>query len=107
MANQNKYQATMQTKSQFRLLVGTLLLLFGFSGAADRTLAVQVETQQKEHPNVLFIAVDDLNDWIGCLEGHPQEAASAPPINAAASEVIHDALSWLLSQTNASDLRSG
>ena len=22
-------------------------------------------------PNVLFIAVDDLNDWIGCLEGHP------------------------------------
>ncbi|MEC9081683.1 MAG: sulfatase-like hydrolase/transferase, partial [Verrucomicrobiota bacterium] len=23
-------------------------------------------------PNVLFIAVDDLNDWIGCLEGHPQ-----------------------------------
>jgi arylsulfatase A-like enzyme len=25
-----------------------------------------------EHPNVLFIAVDDLNDWIGCLKGHPQ-----------------------------------
>lgn len=23
-------------------------------------------------PNVLFIAVDDLNDWIGVLEGHPQ-----------------------------------
>ena len=23
-------------------------------------------------PNVLFIAVDDLNDWIGCLDGHPQ-----------------------------------
>ena len=23
-------------------------------------------------PHVLFIAVDDLNDWIGCLEGHPQ-----------------------------------
>lgn len=22
--------------------------------------------------NVLFIAVDDLNDWVGCLEGHPQ-----------------------------------
>lgn len=22
--------------------------------------------------NVLFIAVDDLNDWIGCLGGHPQ-----------------------------------
>lgn len=23
-------------------------------------------------PNVLFIAVDDINDWVGCLEGHPQ-----------------------------------
>ncbi len=26
----------------------------------------------KEKPNVLFIAVDDLNDWVGCLNGHPQ-----------------------------------
>ena len=26
---------------------------------------------KKKHPNVLFIAVDDLNDWIGCLQGHP------------------------------------
>ena len=25
-----------------------------------------------EKPNVLMIAVDDLNDWIGCLGGHPQ-----------------------------------
>ncbi|HUV63884.1 MAG TPA: sulfatase [Sedimentisphaerales bacterium] len=23
-------------------------------------------------PNVLFISVDDLNDWVGCLGGHPQ-----------------------------------
>ncbi|QDT10841.1 sulfatase-like hydrolase/transferase [Stieleria marina] len=23
-------------------------------------------------PNVLFISVDDLNDWVGCLQGHPQ-----------------------------------
>jgi len=22
--------------------------------------------------NVLFIAIDDLNDWVGCLGGHPQ-----------------------------------
>ena len=25
-----------------------------------------------EKPNVLFIAIDDLNDWVGPLEGHPQ-----------------------------------
>lgn len=27
---------------------------------------------QATPPNVLFIAIDDLNDWIGCLGGHPQ-----------------------------------
>jgi arylsulfatase A-like enzyme len=26
----------------------------------------------EERPNVLFLAVDDLNDWIGCLGGHAQ-----------------------------------
>lgn len=26
----------------------------------------------KPAPNVLFISIDDLNDWIGCLGGHPQ-----------------------------------
>ncbi|TWU28833.1 sulfatase [Novipirellula artificiosorum] len=25
-----------------------------------------------EQPNVLLISVDDLNDWVGCLGGHPQ-----------------------------------
>jgi arylsulfatase A-like enzyme len=25
-----------------------------------------------DSPNVLFISVDDLNDWIGCMKGHPQ-----------------------------------
>src|SRR5262245_18863206 len=22
-------------------------------------------------PNVVFIAIDDQNDWLGCLQGHP------------------------------------
>jgi arylsulfatase A-like enzyme len=32
---------------------------------------VTAQTQPKR-PNVLFIAVDDLNDWIGAMGGHPQ-----------------------------------
>jgi len=26
----------------------------------------------EDKPNVLLIAIDDLNDWIGCMGGHPQ-----------------------------------
>ena len=45
----------------FRLILLTLFNLF---------LATLAHAAAK--PNVLFIAVDDLNDWIGCLGGHPQ-----------------------------------
>jgi arylsulfatase A-like enzyme len=34
--------------------------------------------------NVLFIAIDDLNDWIGCLGGHPQ--VKTPHINRLAKQ---------------------
>ena len=37
-------------------------------------------------PNVLFIAVDDLNDWVGYLGGHPQ--ASTPHIDALAGQGV-------------------
>ncbi len=49
-------------------LILRTFLLFAFcllySHRADASL--------KQKPNVLFIAVDDLNDWIGVLGGHPQ-----------------------------------
>lgn len=32
----------------------------------------QANAGDPAQPNVLFISVDDLNDWIGCLGGHPQ-----------------------------------
>ena len=35
-------------------------------GLIDKTLA-----QNPDKPNVLFFAVDDLNDWINCLGGYP------------------------------------
>ena len=34
--------------------------------------AAAAEATDTPRPNVLFIAVDDLNDWIGCLGAHPQ-----------------------------------
>ena len=34
-------------------------------------------------PNILFLAIDDQNDWIGCLGGHPQ--VKTPNIDALAS----------------------
>jgi len=36
----------------------------------------------QDPPNVLLIAIDDLNDWVGCLDGHPQ--AVTPNIDALA-----------------------
>ncbi len=54
-----------------RLLALAMLLL--------PTAAIAGESPR---PNVLFIAIDDLNDWVGCLGGHPQ--AATPHIDALA-----------------------
>lgn len=40
-----------------------------------------------KRPNVLFISIDDLNDWVGCLEGHPQ--VKTPHIDALASRGVN------------------
>ena len=42
-------------------------------------LAVTSVVTAARRPNVLFISVDDLNDWVGCLGGHPQ--AKTPNID--------------------------
>ena len=39
-----------------------------------------------EKPNVLFIAVDDLNDWVGFLGGHPQ--AKTPHMDRFAEKAV-------------------
>jgi len=33
---------------------------------------VMVGSSNSAHPNVLMIVIDDLNDWVGYLRGHPQ-----------------------------------
>lgn len=45
-----------------------MILLFSFCWVSSFCVADSVN----DRSNVLFISVDDLNDWIGCLGGHPQ-----------------------------------
>jgi len=45
----------------FKLLLTALCVLGAFASYG-----------QDKRPNVLLLSIDDLNDWIGCLEGHPQ-----------------------------------
>src|SRR5262245_28564304 len=44
--------------------------------------ALSADAVEKTRPSVLFIAIDDQNDWIGCLGGHPQ--VQTPHIDALA-----------------------
>ena len=48
-------------------LLAVILSLFGSPASAQLP-----EKPQANLSNVLFISIDDLNDWIGCLGGHPQ-----------------------------------
>lgn len=43
--------------------------LFHCSSEKEKDKSKRVEP--KGAPNVLFIVIDDLNDWIGCMAGHP------------------------------------
>jgi choline-sulfatase len=49
-------------KSAALVLAALLRILTGTIHAVDKPAA---------NPNVLHIAIDDLNDWVGCLGGHP------------------------------------
>ena len=53
--------------SHFSLLLAIATLTFWLQPAADAS-----EANPADRTNVLFIAVDDLNDWVGFLDGHPQ-----------------------------------
>src|SRR5580693_3684482 len=48
------------------------LLKFSIVALAVAAVADSPSEAAEERPNVVFIAVDDLNDWVGCLRGHPQ-----------------------------------
>ncbi|MDB5387940.1 MAG: arylsulfatase family protein [Planctomycetaceae bacterium] len=67
----------------FRSLIRALIFIVLVGANATISLAESVEKPAASRPNVLFIAIDDLNDWIGCLKGHPQ--AKTPRIDQLAS----------------------
>lgn len=70
----------MVTCSFFRGRWPLSALLALLSACVGSALQAQSESSAaKERPNVLFIAVDDLNDWTGHLAGHPQ--AKTPNID--------------------------
>lgn len=56
--------------------------------AATTALAVgggqSCSTQNRNQPNIILIAIDDLNDWIGCMGGHAQ--AKTPNIDRLAKD---------------------
>ena len=54
--------------------------------AAILMLATSPSFSAAGKPNVLLIAVDDLNDWIGCMGGHPD--TKTPNIDKLASRGI-------------------
>lgn len=65
--------------------------LRGAAGAALGWSALEAIAPRRagcdvERPNVLFIAIDDLNDWVGHLGGHPQ--ARTPNIDALADRGV-------------------
>ena len=62
-------------KSNYPLfLIATTLLsvIFNLSGSPASAQLPEKPQANFSKPNVLFISIDDLNDWIGCLGGHPQ-----------------------------------
>ena len=59
--------------STFRSILSCLV---AFIATAHFALA------ENKPPDIVFIIVDDLNDWVGCLGGHPD--AKSPNIDALA-----------------------
>ena len=55
-----------------------------FFAMALATLSMTVAAEKKT--NILFISIDDLNDWVGCYGGHPQ--VKTPHIDALAKRGV-------------------
>ncbi|MDB4583641.1 sulfatase [Draconibacterium sp.] len=75
------------TKQNYR--IGATIILFFvavlFLLSCTNNKSKKAEAQPVP-PNVLFIAVDDLNNWLGCMNGHPN--AKTPNMDKLASQGV-------------------
>jgi len=63
-----------------------LILILSFISCGGGNSPTQEQATTPGKPNVLFIAVDDLNDWIGVMNGHPN--AITPNLDKLASRGV-------------------
>ena len=59
----------MNLKLRKSTIAASALLAYGCLNVNAQEKALR---QAQGRPNVMLIAIDDLNDWIGCMDGHPQ-----------------------------------
>ena len=69
--------------TEFRTMSNVFFRRFLLTLITSAAVVISTSSAAAEKPNVLFIAIDDLNDWIGCLDGHPQ--VQTPHIDALAA----------------------
>lgn len=69
MANRITARFSLLPYLQKRILSFSILLVSALSCMSPAS--GQEKREGSRHPNVLFIAIDDLNDWLGYMEGHP------------------------------------
>ncbi len=67
--------------NHFACIVRCLLIA---TGVTATTAAARAD--ETTRPDIVFIIVDDLNDWLGCLDGHPD--AESPNIDALAASGV-------------------
>ncbi len=73
-------------RREFLKNVGVGLASVAVSSCRTRSESKAIRATIKQ-PNVLFISVDDLNDWIEPLKGHPQ--AKTPHLNRLAEQAVN------------------
>lgn len=67
----NPIVRSLRSVRAFAIALATLMQSAAILPGRGEALA-QHDTAEAQRPNVLFIAIDDLNDWQGAMGGHPQ-----------------------------------